>query len=300
MPSTAKVDNIKGATGNTVTIPTGQTFTITDGVPVASGGTGITSFTAGDLLYATGSTTLAKLGKGTTEQTLKMNTAASAPEYGTTDEIGGGTGQTSYTSGDFLYASGANTLAKLAKGSDDEILTLASGVPTWASAPAATGKVLQVIQTKWATTDTGTNYGPTLVAITDATCTMTPASTSNHIWFRAMVNASHPNYPCYMRIQKGGVDIPGALGTVTGSRTAITSMGGATEGAAGSGQEEEMQSTYISYLDSPSSTSALTYTITIAGRHAGAWCVNKSFTDTDVSGVGRSISTITLMEIDGT
>ena len=40
--------------------------------------------------------------------------------------------------GDILYASGANTLAKLAKGSDTEVLTLASGVPSWA-APAAGG-----------------------------------------------------------------------------------------------------------------------------------------------------------------
>ena len=35
--------------------------------------------------------------------------------------------------GDILYASGANTLAKLAKGSDDESLILASGVPSWSS-----------------------------------------------------------------------------------------------------------------------------------------------------------------------
>ena len=35
--------------------------------------------------------------------------------------------------GDVLYASGANTLAKLAKGSDDDVLTLASGVPSWAA-----------------------------------------------------------------------------------------------------------------------------------------------------------------------
>jgi len=296
--STVKVDNIEGGSGNTITVPTGQTFTIADGLGVASGGTGIASFTTGDIFYATGATTLTKLAKGTTKQTLKMNTAASALEYGTADELAGGTGQTSYTAGDILYASGANTLAKLPKGSDDEILTLASGVPSWASAPAATGKVLQVLQTAWQTTDTGTNYGPTLVAITGATCTMTPASTSNKIWFRAMVNASHPNYPCYMRIQRGGVDISGALGTVTGSRVALTSMGGASEGSGVNAID--MQSTYISYLDSPSSTSALTYTITIAGRHVGAWTTNMASTDTDANTHGRSISTITLMEIDGT
>jgi hypothetical protein len=45
----------------------------------------------------------------------------------------GGTGISSYAAGDILYASGATTLAKLVKGSDTEVLTLASGVPTWAA-----------------------------------------------------------------------------------------------------------------------------------------------------------------------
>ena len=73
MASTIKVDKIEGSTGSTITVPTGQTLTLTDGlgvsslptVTVAKGGTNLTSFTAGDVLYATGSTTLAKLPKGT-------------------------------------------------------------------------------------------------------------------------------------------------------------------------------------------------------------------------------------------
>lgn len=44
--------------------------------------------------------------------------------------------------GDILYASGANTLARLAKGSDGQILTLASGIPAWADAPASGGMTL--------------------------------------------------------------------------------------------------------------------------------------------------------------
>ncbi len=45
----------------------------------------------------------------------------------------GGTNQTTYAIGDILYASGANTLAKLTAGSDGTYLKLASGVPSWAS-----------------------------------------------------------------------------------------------------------------------------------------------------------------------
>lgn len=47
--------------------------------------------------------------------------------------IYGGTGLTSYATGDTIYASGANTLAKLAIGSTGQVLTVSGGVPTWAA-----------------------------------------------------------------------------------------------------------------------------------------------------------------------
>ena len=53
------------------------------------------------------------------------------------DETYGGTGQTTFATGDVLYASGANTLAKLTAGANGEVLTLAGGVPTWASGGGA-------------------------------------------------------------------------------------------------------------------------------------------------------------------
>ena len=56
----------------------------------------------------------------------------------------GGTGQTSYSTGDILYASGATALSKLAVGSDTHVLTLAGGVPTWA-APATPASPTQNI-----------------------------------------------------------------------------------------------------------------------------------------------------------
>lgn len=45
------------------------------------GGTGISSYAAGDFIYATGSTTLARLAKGSANQLLGMNAGATAPEY---------------------------------------------------------------------------------------------------------------------------------------------------------------------------------------------------------------------------
>ena len=53
----------------------------------------------------------------------------------------GGTELTTYTTGDLIYSSATDTLAKLAAGTNTHVLTLASGVPTWA-APAGGGATL--------------------------------------------------------------------------------------------------------------------------------------------------------------
>ena len=55
---------------------------------------------------------------------------------GTLPATNGGTGQSTYTTGDILYSSASNTLAKLAAGTNGYILTLASGIPSWAAAPS--------------------------------------------------------------------------------------------------------------------------------------------------------------------
>ena len=84
----------------------------------------------------------------------------------------GGTGLSSYTTGDLLYSSSSNTLAKLAAGSNGQILTLASGVPTWAAAPitlpSQTGN-----SGKYLTTDgTDATWGTLVVPITTGTATV--------------------------------------------------------------------------------------------------------------------------------
>jgi hypothetical protein len=53
------------------------------------GGTGLTSYTSGDIIYASAADTLSKLAKGTGYQFLKMNSAGTAPEWSST--LDGGT-----------------------------------------------------------------------------------------------------------------------------------------------------------------------------------------------------------------
>jgi hypothetical protein len=51
----------------------------------------------------------------------------------------GGTGQSTYATGDIIYASATNTLSKLTAGTNGYVLTLASGVPTWAASSGGGG-----------------------------------------------------------------------------------------------------------------------------------------------------------------
>lgn len=50
----------------------------------------------------------------------------------------GGTAQSSYTTGDILYASATNTLSKLAVGTEGQLLTIVSGVPAYTTPAAGT------------------------------------------------------------------------------------------------------------------------------------------------------------------
>ena len=53
------------------------------------GGTGLTSYTSGDIIYASAADTLSKLAKGTSYQFLKMNSGGTAPEW--SNSLDGGT-----------------------------------------------------------------------------------------------------------------------------------------------------------------------------------------------------------------
>ena len=57
---------------------------------------------------------------------------------GTLPATNGGTAQSTYTTGDILYASATNTLSKLTVGTTGQVLTIAGGVPTYATPSAGT------------------------------------------------------------------------------------------------------------------------------------------------------------------
>lgn len=80
VPSARVAGSYTGITGlGTVTVGTWSAST----VAVTVGGTGLTGYAIGDLIYASGTTTLAKLPTGTAAQYLRVNAGATAPEWHT-------------------------------------------------------------------------------------------------------------------------------------------------------------------------------------------------------------------------
>lgn len=84
----AAIDELDTEKSSTSHNHTGTYEPVITNLPVSQGGVGITSYTAGDILYATGATTLSKLAKGTANQELRMNAGATAPEWYTPASTG--------------------------------------------------------------------------------------------------------------------------------------------------------------------------------------------------------------------
>jgi len=136
--NTAQTLTNKTITGTFTGNLTGNADTVTNGV--------VTTGSYADPSWIT-SLAASKVGLGNVENTALSTWAGStnittlgtiatgtwnATTIGTTK---GGTGLTSYATGDILYASASNTLSKLTAGTNGHILTLSSGVPIWAAAP---------------------------------------------------------------------------------------------------------------------------------------------------------------------
>jgi len=142
---------------------TGTASNVTGVVLAANGGSGLSSYTAGDMLYYASGTTFTKLAIGANGYVL--TSSGTAPQWTSTASFGvstinfsttgltpntatggaitvagtlvsgnGGTGFSTYATGDLIYASASNTLSKLTAGTNGYVLTLAAGVPSWAAA----------------------------------------------------------------------------------------------------------------------------------------------------------------------
>lgn len=132
--------------------------------PVWSSATYPSTAAQGDIFYGSATNVISALPKDTNATRYLSNTGTSNnPAWaqinlsnGVVNTLGatnGGTAQSTYATGDILYASGVNTLAKLPAGSNGNVLTLAGGIPSWAA--GSSGTVTSVSGTANRITSTG-------------------------------------------------------------------------------------------------------------------------------------------------
>ena len=121
---------VDGAWLNLADESTAQTLT---NKSIDSDNNTITNIADADIKAAAG-ITRTKLASGTADHVLINDGSGDVSSEASLDETRGGTGQTTYSTGDVLYASAADTLSKLAAGTNGHVLTLAAGIPAWQAA----------------------------------------------------------------------------------------------------------------------------------------------------------------------
>jgi hypothetical protein len=150
------------------------------------------------------------------------------------------------------------------------------------------GKVLQVVSTT--KLDTFSVSGTGIIAVTGFSLAITPSSTSNKIFITATFCGRQGDYGGGWLLYRGSSSV--ATPSSIGNRQGIHSSAWFGEAAA-------TENYSLSYLDSPSSTSALTYQIYVNARSNTIYHLNRSSDDANSADRPRTISTITAMEIEG-
>ena len=155
------------------------------------------------------------------------------------------------------------------------------------------GAILQVVSaTK---TDTFTTTSTSAVAITGLSVSITPSSSSNKIFLIASIGAASTttaDYSTFFYFYRGGSLITGTVGDTESSCTSAAFSIRASHAA-------RSQSTTGHFLDSPSSTSALTYQLYCSMEsNGGNSVINRDGHSSQTSaGRPRNISSITVMEV---
>jgi len=161
-----------------------------------------------------------------------------------------------------------------------------------AATTATSGSVLQVVS---ATKTDAQALTPTAYVynnISGLSVSITPKSTSSKIMIFSTVNGMSAvgANDAFLRFARDGSGI--GVGDAAGSRTTV---GGTLNKLSGG----SMFNCSMSYMDSPASTSALTYSSQIVLSGGGTIYVNRTEVDVDINQYSRASSSITVMEIAG-
>lgn len=161
--------------------------------------------------------------------------------------------------GDLITATAADTPARLAVGTNGHVLTADSTTSTglkWAAA-AGGGKVLQVVA---GTTNTQVSNSTTTYADTGLSVSITPSATSSKVLILVTQNglqkgSGSSNNAIFLKLLRNSTDIAQIFDTGLYTDTALL-----LTGFSGS----------LAYLDSPSTTSSITYKTQFSNRVAAA------------------------------
>lgn len=152
-------------------------------------------------------------------------------------------------------------------------------------------QVVQIVKT-----DTFTSTASSFTDITGLTATITPTSASNKILVMASVVIGHTlNYFVMLRIARGGSAI--LQGDVAGSRRQTLGMIYSYPALSPTANEQTTWSHQV--IDSPASTSPLTYSVQAMQDSGATHYVNRLMRDDNASYEPRSASSLILMEISG-
>ena len=218
---------------------------------------------------------------------INTEIAANTAKVTNATHTGDVTGSTALT-----IANDAVDIAMLSATGTASATTFLRGDNAWAEAGG--GKVLQVVQT--VKTDTFSNTGNTFVDITGLSVSITPSATSSKILIFATLNGSSHDRYYAVRLVRDSTDI--FIGDTSGSRRRVT----LTFDSNGSNEDQDyvQRNVHLTYLDSPSTTSATTYKPQIAMYDSSSTAyINRPYYDTDASWITRSASNIIAMEIAG-
>jgi hypothetical protein len=146
------------------------------------------------------------------------------------------------TTGDTIYSSSGSTPARLGIGTTGQVLTVAGGVPSWATPAGGGGKVLQVVEGRYATE---VSNSTTTYEDTGLTATITPSAASSKILVIVKQSSSKAagsaGTALYVQLLRDATEIDLSVSFYTNS--SLTFYG----------------QTSLLKLDSPSTTSAITY-----------------------------------------
>ena len=154
----------------------------------------------------------------------------------------------------------------------------------------STGAVVQAVSTAKTNTWSSSTHN-TYVDITGFNVSITPTSTSNKVLITVHISLSPFSLASY-RLVRGSTVI--GLGDSLGGNRVQATIGPTSFTRDGN----RVNSASIMFLDTPSTTSAITYKI-LAYIYNGTQYINRTYSNTNASYTSSSISTITAMEIVG-